>query len=241
MRARYHAASTKHNRAKALRQILRWLWQYHGAAKLDDQVNRFASPRPRNVCVTDDEKQRILAAAAPHVKLWILLCSDLAIRSGTAIALAPRDYDPARRTLTFTTKCDEHLTLPVTQEIVEMLQACDPQSEMSFVRQLWHRHHRQTRTRSRLTSCGKNALGRVFNNLQTQLGITRHLRPHDFRRTTAVAMLKATGDIREVQAVLGHKNLQSTFWYLDHDLRPVSRTTLELLKKPNPRKGPKCA
>lgn len=49
-------------------------------------------------------------------------------------------------------------------------------------------------------------------------------------------MLHYTNDIREVQAILGHKNLQSTFWYLDHDMRPIKRSTLELIKSPAWRK-----
>jgi site-specific recombinase XerC len=60
--------------------------------------------------------------------------------------------------------------------------------------------------------------------------------PHDLRRTTAVAMLRATHDLRDVQAILGHKNLTSTMWYLDHELRPVKRSTLELIKRPDWRK-----
>jgi integrase len=238
MRRRYHAASTRHNRAKALRQVLRWLWQYHGAPKLDDQVKRFAPPRPRNVCVTDAEKAAILNAAPPHIRLWILLCSDLAVRSGTALALNGEHYDPRAQTLTFKTKCDESLTLPVTAEIAAMLTCCDMNTDDSFVRQLWRRHHAEHNKPSRITTGGKNCIGRVFTRLLESLHITRKLRPHDFRRTTAVAMLHATGDIREVQAVLGHKNLQSTFWYLDHELRPVQRRTLELIKTPHWRKEP---
>jgi integrase len=53
---------------------------------------------------------------------------------------------------------------------------------------------------------------------------------HDLRRTAAVRMYEQPGDLRTVQALLGHRNLQSTLWYLDHDFRPVSRETLELIK-----------
>jgi hypothetical protein len=35
-----------------------------------------------------------------------------------------------------------------------------------------------------------------------------------------------------VQAFLGHLSLHSTVIYLDHDLRPVKRHTLELIKMP---------
>ena len=43
-------------------------------------------------------------------------------------------------------------------------------------------------------------------------------------------MLEATGDLRDVQALLGHRSLASTIWYLDHDFSPINRATLELIK-----------
>jgi len=69
-----------------------------------------------------------------------------------------------------------------------------------------------------------------FQALCRSVGIDRRIIPHDLRRTTAVAMLELTGDVRDVQTLLGHRNLQSTLWYLDHDLRPVKRSSLELIK-----------
>ena len=80
------------------------------------------------------------------------------------------------------------------------------------------------------------SLRHAFAKLRTRAGITRRIIPHDLRRTTAVAMLRQTTDIRDVQALLGHRTLNSTIWYLDHDLRPVNRSTLELLKRPAWRK-----
>lgn len=221
-----------------MRQVLRWLWQYHGAPKLDEQVKHFAQGRPRNVCVTDAEKLIVLSSAPSHIRLWLLLCSDLALRSGTAVEMSGEHYDPVAKTLTFKTKCDESLSLPVTKEIAEMFGTCDIDSSDSFVRQLWRKNHTTQRKKSKITTGGRLSLNRVFRKLLVELKITRKLRPHDFRRTTAVAMLNATGDIREVQALLGHKNLQSTFWYLDHEMRQVKRTTLELIKRPAWRKEP---
>src|SRR6266704_2050850 len=40
------------------------------------------------------------------------------------------------------------------------------------------------------------------------------LTPHDLRRTTANQVLNATGDLRDVQAYLGHENLRSTAHYI---------------------------
>jgi integrase len=76
----------------------------------------------------------------------------------------------------------------------------------------------------------------AYRRLLKTVGIKRKLTPHDFRRTTAVHLYEQTHDARDVQALLGHRSLGSTIWYLDHDLRPVNRNTLELIKLPTKRK-----
>jgi integrase/recombinase XerC len=170
------------------------------------------------------------------MKLWILLCSDLAMRSGTAERVSPFQYDAEQRILRFTTKRNAHLTLPVTQEIAELLAECDPHSKNSFVRQLWAKDENPQKKHARAENKGADRLRVKFREHCIEHGITRRLIPHDLRRTAAVAMLEQTHDIRDVQALLGHSDLGSTFWYLDHDARPVSRSILEMLKRPAWRK-----
>ena len=227
-----HASHTSY--ARALARVLRFLWENHGAPKLDNHVRRYPGLRPRNVTATDDEREALLAAAPPHLRLFILLCSDLAIRSGTAARIAPEHYDSHRRRLTFTTKFGEKLSLPTTAGIETLLDDCDMQNPESFVRQLWYGKNGQRRPykHAALTSSQHIQLVTSFRTLRLKLGITRHLTPHDLRRTTAVAMLRHTGDVRKVQALLGHRSLQATIWYLDHDLEPVDLETLEAIRLP---------
>ena len=236
------AHSTRHYKANCLRAILRWLWEEHGAPKLDAHTSHYPGLRPRNVTATDEELDRIMANAVPHMRLWLLLCSDLAVRSGTAARLGPEHYDKTRNTLRFRTKYGAHLTLPITDEVRAIIQTCDQKSHQSFVRQLQIRHHNKM---GRPIDPAANAplqLDKEYRKLLAEAGITRRITPHDLRRTTAVSMLQATRDVRDVQALLGHRSLQSTVWYLDHDLRPVELTNLEAIKRGARRKkGPICA
>jgi integrase len=230
-----YALSTKVTKASALRRILRHLWEHHGSQKLDQQVSTYPGLRPRNVTVTDHEKQLILEAADPHLRLWLLLCSDLALRSTTAANVGPQHYNHDHQLIRISTKMGAKVTLPVTAEIAELIGHCQQGSPYSFVRQLWVQdwHNRQRSHRGRPVNPNKGnatALRLAFRTLLTHLNISRRITPHDFRRTTAVAMLGETGDVRDVQALLGHRSLQATIWYLDHDLRPISRKTLELIK-----------
>ncbi len=73
-----------------------------------------------------------------------------------------------------------------------------------------------------------------FWKLRQSLGITRNLRPHDLRRTTAVKAYELTGDLRVVQAILGHSQLRSTLQYLDHRNQTVQPALIEQLAKRTP-------
>lgn len=226
------AYQTKAEKAYALRRILRFLWEEHGAPKLDQHVRRYPDVRPRNVTVSRAELEALLGAAPIHVRLWLLLCSDLAIRSGTAAAIGPANYDPEKHTLRFTTKHNARQTLPVTAEIRALFERCDQNDARPFVRQLWTQHTGRRGKPIKENCTGIDALRFHFWKLCKQVGIQRRITPHDLRRTTAVGMLELTQDVRDVQALLGHRNLTSTLWYLDHDVRPVPRHRLELIKSP---------
>ena len=132
----------------------------------------------------------------------------------------------------------DKLTMPLTDEIAVLIAQCDMRSRISFVRQLWlrkaDRHGRGPQANTRT----HDALAKAYNKLRDEVGVTRRVTPHDLRRTTAVAMYQQTRDLRDVQALLGHRSLQSTVWYLDHDLVPLQRATLEVIKggKPQPTK-----
>ncbi len=166
------------------------------------------------------------------MRLFILLCSDLAIRAGTAAILGPRHYDPASGELRFTTKKAERLTLPVTEEIAATLRQCNMSTDTPFIRQLWRAERTHGKKPYEQANSRASTLTAKFRRLKNDAGITRKLTPHDLRRTTAVALYKHTADARDVQALLGHRSLQSTIWYLDHDLRPVNRANLEIIKRP---------
>lgn len=230
-----YSHATRFNTAAAAVRILKRLERYHSAPALSQLISHHPGLRPRNITATDDERQSILAAAPPHLRLFALLCSDLAIRSGTAVRLAPEHYDNTHALLRFTTKLGERLTLPVTDEIRGLIAQCDLNHNEPFIRQL-HATQPQANLISTRPDRYQHTIGSAFRALCHKLGITRKLTPHDFRRTAAVRMYQETGDARDVQALLGHRSLASTVWYLDHDLRPVKRSILEIIKRPDWRK-----
>ncbi|SNT19085.1 integrase/recombinase XerC [Granulicella rosea] len=155
--------------------------------------------------------------ARPHMRCWLLLCSDLAIRSGTAIALTPSCYDKDAGVLRFRSKYESTVALPVTAELAALLNKCDDPCR-PFIAQL----------SGRRSTYG--SLSVQFRKLRKLAGVTRQITPHDLRRTTARNVYQITKDLRIVQALLGHADLAHTAWYLQDDMTPVLSSTLELAK-----------
>lgn len=212
--------------------MLRWLWEEHGAPKLDSYVPKLTGMRPRNVTADRETIDRILAAARPDMRLWLLLCSDLGIRSGTALKIAPENYNPHAGTLSFTTKKAAALTLPVTKAVAELIEECDLDNPLPFVTQLRLRIVGNMGRPRKNATVNSHNMRNEYTALRRSLGITKRITPHDLRRTTAVRIYKRTRDLHIVQSFLGHRNMQATIWYLDHDLQPIDRSILEDAKKP---------
>jgi integrase len=212
--------------------MLRRMWEVDGAPKLDELVPKLTSIRPRNVTASRDLIDELVEHATDSLKLFLLFCSDLAIRSGTAVRLAPENYDKRCGEIRFTRKYDEKIDLPVTAAIAEMLDTCDLTNSEPFITQLRRREERCATHRRYSNVVNPHRLRVEMKQLRLKLGITKRIIPHDLRRTAAVNLYRRTHNIRLVQALLGHRNLQSTFWYLDHDLEAVDRAELEAIKKP---------
>lgn len=212
--------------------MLRALWEHDGAPKLDALVPRLNSVRPRTVTATRQEIDQLIEAAPQTLRLFILLCSDQAIRSGTAVRIGPEHYNPRARELRFRTKYDEKVCLPVTEELAAILDTCDLTSSLPFITQLRRKEQPRAAARATHPTVDPHRLRKELRALERELGFAKRIVPHDLRRTTAVALYRRTQDLRKVQALLGHHNLQSTFWYLDHDLEPLDVADLEAIKRP---------
>jgi integrase len=214
---RYTNQVSKHRRAGAARTLFRRLWEDYKAPKLHHHIVTVYKPKPRNVTAADWERDAIMAAAPMHLRCWLVMCSDLAIRSGTAAKLGPEHYDSGTKELVFRTKYDNAQRLPTTAALRELIGWCT--GDGPFVQQL---------------AGGKKAAYKNliddYAKLKKKLGITRKLTPHDLRRTTARKVYKLTGDLREAQHLLGHADLATTAWYLQDSTVEVSGSTLELVK-----------
>ncbi len=194
-----YAANTLYTRTGILRRLLSTLREFGAPALLVGKIKP-GKPRPR--IATDQELDALLSAAPAHLRLFILLCWQCSLRHAEAIAVTPRSYNPDERTVSIKVKGGATRTIPVTPPIAALITSTlegDP--DTSCV------HLLKGRTLARASIY--SAWARLCRQKQI-VGLT----PHDLRRTTANQVLNATGDLRDVQAYLGHENLRSTAHYI---------------------------
>lgn len=177
---------------------------------------RLASPRPRAVLFTDAEIDQLLRIAPLHQRCLILLCHHAALRSGTATKVAPEHYDPVERCIRIVTKGGSPLGIPTTDELDRLFALAGRKAKRPYVDQLRYQ--------------GINADGyrQEFKRLCKKAGIEGKTL-HDLRRTTAVKVMNITRDIRVVQHLMGHRNLETTLWYLDHDAQTLDQLAARLI------------
>ena len=185
-------------------------------------MSHIGQPSPRAIVATDDERERLLAAASPRLRFFLMLCADLGIRHRTATRIAIANYDRDTRALRFTTKGNTHQALPVTDSIAQIIESlpADADRHAPIVNLL-----RPRKQQGHPPGDNPRFL-KAWNKLKEQLGIRAELHIHDLRRTAAEDVWEATHDIRIVQAQLGHRSPTTTARYLANkiqlqDLRPV--------------------
>lgn len=194
-----------------------------GAPDLRHIVTRCPLPLPRDVHISEEQRTRILAAAPIGLRLQVLLCSDLALRQGSAMKLTPDNYNRDRHTLYITGKAGSRYELPATEEIEHLLNAAWPSKDGCATPYL------QLLAGGRAAS--RSYWQKQWRVVREKLALPRDIRPHDLRRTTAVRALETTGDIRIVQELLGHRSLSTTTRYLQQHLTRLTPAVLNQIKE----------
>lgn len=219
-----YGVATRYNYHSYLRTILRKLAESYGAPHgLHREVPQVQAPSPRTRTVTDAEVEMMLFSASPAMRLFVLLCLDMGLRSGTAVRISPSHYDPDSGTISFTTKKQATQTIAVTEEVAAILatcQRCPPATPFYAFLSV------------RKGGC-RTSVSLSFKHLLRRCGLDDRIRPHDLRRTAAERVYTVTKDMRDVQSLLGHKRLANTMHYLERGGRLLSRSVLEQAKRIN--------
>jgi integrase len=215
-----------------IRDLGRWL-QAHGHTGAYVLSERWKAPvvAANPYLLSRDEIERFFVAAAHldarspwawQAVAFFTLMHSCGIRTGEARTLATEHVDLDGRHLDIVSaKGNRSRRLPVTEEVVNVLQACDRES----------RAHFPSRATFFVSAVGNQvtpaAVGVIFHRIWDQAGLSRPVggprpRPYDFRHHFAYANIERWGtDGKDVAAMLpyltrymGHATFESTYYYV---------------------------
>ncbi|MCJ7822325.1 MAG: tyrosine-type recombinase/integrase, partial [Armatimonadetes bacterium] len=179
-------------------------------------------PRPRiprsvPVCLSEEMAQKLIAAAdKPWTKALVVLLLTPGIRRAEAAGITLDDLDLERRQLLVRGKGSKERVVPLAEQAV------------AAVRE-YLTHRVTTESRHLFVSARAGHRGRpihprvvnaVFDRVVRKAGLEgRGITPHKLRHTFATFLIRTGADVRTVQELLGHSDLQTTAGYLHSDTR----------------------
>ena len=165
-------------------------------------------------CLTAEQAGALLEAAhTPWHRAMIALLLFAGLRRSEVAAITLDDLDLENGQLLVRGKGAKQRVVPLASTVMQAIRdylPCRPQTESDhlFVSRIG----------------GRPIAGRVTNRMLTRLlekaGIGQHgITPHALRRTFATHLIRNGVDVKTVQELLGHADLQTTARYLHSDTR----------------------
>lgn len=171
-------------------------WEYNTP---DVKLSAFKLPEPKeNIKFFKDWQtiQKLINAAAPHIRPIILTALYTGLRRGRILSLKWEQVDFDNNIIIYMGKDGQPKSVPMVKPLRDMLLGMPHTCEYVFT----FRGHRIYEF--------KNAWKQAF----IKSGVP-YLNFHALRHTTATWLLRSSGNLRMVQQVLGHTNINTTTKY----------------------------
>ena len=169
--------------------------------------------QPVPVCLSEDEVQRLVAAARrPHQRAMVMLLVTTGLRRAELVGITLDDLDFEHEQLVVHGKGAKERVVPLSD------------IALAAVRDYLKRRPRTACNRLFVSREGEalngRAVNRTLNRLLKKAGLVgRGITPHKLRHTFATELVRRGVDVRTVQELLGHADLQTTARYLHSDTR----------------------
>lgn len=170
---------------------------------------------------SDADCRRLIGALKrPVCRGCFALSYAYGLRASEAVTLPVTAVDSKRMTLRVIGKRNKERVLPLTQSILDML------------REVWKSHRSPQwlfASHAIVTPLSYVSALRAFKKACGECGFDDKFRPHSLRHSFATHMLEQGVDIRIIQLLLGHSNIQSTqvYTHLTEPLRDDLRRLLD--------------
>jgi site-specific recombinase XerD len=198
--------------------------------KTDEQFDRLPcakAPRRLPTVLSADEVRRLLAVVehSPKHRALLMVLYGAGLRISEAVNLRCGDIDSARMFIHVRGgKGDKDRLVNLSPQLLEVLReqwrrrpfGVSPASDLIFPS--------SSDPRQPMPSASGH---KIVRNAAKKAGINRHVSPHTLRHTYATHLLEGGVDLRSIQWLLGHQNIQTTTIYTH-----LSQTHLRSVRSP---------
>jgi integrase len=153
------------------------------------------------VILSREEIQQFLAVLQPFHRALVLCIYQTGMRSQEVFSLTWKQIDLENKNIIAVGKGGYFRVIPIFKDLYEALVAhrATNQSKLVFP--------------SPVTGQELTSIKTVIKLAAKRAGITKRVYPHLLRHSFATHLLEATGDLRAVQELLGHKQISTTEIY----------------------------
>lgn len=222
------APATVNREIELLRRVVRYTAKRgFDVPDLDWQDLLYVEPKGRVRELKAEEQERLFAALPDNLKPLVefaLLCGQ---RKAEIVTLRWADVDLAAAKATVKVKGGDPHTFPLSPRMVAIIKAqpkvCPQVFTYVCIRRAPKRKDRTARVRGERYPFSKQGWNRQWRKALERAGIENY-KFHDNRHTAATRNLRAGGNLKAVQNLLGHTNIATTSRYahaLDEDVRAM--------------------
>jgi integrase len=229
-------ASVNRSVCEPLRAILRRarrVWK-QDVQDIEWRVHFLKEPQERVREASGDEEARLLAAIRPDYAPPLRFAFLTGCRRQEIVGLAWKDVDFFNREFTVTGKGDRSRTLPMTEAVYRLLwELKDHHKEWVFTYLA-----KRPRPGARKAACQPitmEGFKTEWRRARKRAGV-EDFRFHDARHTAATRLVRATGNLKMAQQLLGHTDIATTSRYA-HVTKDDLRAGLEAVSRPTPQRG----
>lgn len=194
----------------------KWGKQHGYLSGLPFRIERLPYKRPIPNILSFDEIVRFIKAATPDIyRVLFLTIYNLGTRFDETKNIRWENIDTENRTITVKGKGNKERRLPYGSWLHEELLRLSPKKGYIFASKRTERPIQDTR--------------KAIQRAKKAAGITKRIHPHLLRHSFATHLLDKGVNLRIIQGLLGHSQIQTTEWYTQISIeakRDASNTLL---------------
>lgn len=169
----------------------------------DYKIPRLKTNTPKPILLTFEEAIKLIASANQLTRVWLLVITNCMLRKSEASNLKWQDVDFTNRTIKVTQKGGEENIKPIANVTCAELLELQKRSKNEYVFQSPIKRY----------PAPVNDLRGSIKAAAEKAGITKRVYPHLLRHSISTLFLECGGDLRTLQGLLGHADIQTTQIY----------------------------